>query len=66
MTREQARTAANVILAAAGVVAAYVVVTTPRLRRLAMQATRVWLGASIPVYLVHEARRAWMESGRAA
>jgi len=63
MTRGAARTTANVVLAAAGLAAAYVVVTTPPLRRLALRAARVWLGASIPAYLIGETRRAWMASG---
>ncbi len=66
MTRESARTAANVVLAAAGVAAAYVVLTTPPLRRLALRGARLWLGASLPVYLLTEVRRAWSESARAA
>jgi hypothetical protein len=41
-----------------------VVITTPSLRRLAARATRLWLGASVPVYLMDEMRRAWIESGR--
>jgi len=40
MTRADARTAANLVLVAAGVAAAYVVITTPPLRRLAVRATR--------------------------
>ena len=66
MTRGTARTTANVVLAAAGLAAAYVVLTTPPLRRLAFQAVRVWLGASVPVFLLQETHRAWVESGRAA
>jgi len=65
MTRASARTAANLVLAAAGAAAAYVVITTPPLRRAAARAVRLWLGASIPVYLVEEAGSAWVESGRA-
>ena len=42
--------------------AAYVVMTRPPLRRLAVQATRWWLGASVPVYLLVETRRAWQAS----
>jgi hypothetical protein len=57
---------ANVVLASAGVAAAYVVFTTPPLRRLAVRATRVWLGASVPVYLLEQVRRAWVESGQPA
>ena len=66
MTRDRARTVANVLIASAGVAAAYVVLTTPPLRRLAFQAVRVWLGASVPVFLLEETHRAWVESGRAA
>jgi len=66
MTRGTARTTANVVLAAAGLAAAYVVLTTPPLRRLAWRAARVWLGASVPAYLVAETRRAWLASDVAA
>ena len=66
MTDRTARTVANAVLASAGVAAAYVVLTTPPLRRFAVRATRVWLGASVPVYLLKEVRRAWMESARYA
>jgi len=62
MTDSSARTAATVILGAAGVAAAYVVLTSPPLRRLAGIAFRMWLGASIPVYLIGETRRAWIAS----
>ena len=66
MTSARARTVANVMLVTAGVAAAYVVLRTPSLRRLAAQAARVWLGATVPVYLLEQTRRAWVESGRAA
>ena len=66
MTTGTARTVANVLLASAGLAAAYVILTTPPLRRLAFRATRLWLGASVPVYLVREMRRAWVESARVA
>ena len=66
MTRDRAHTIANVTIAVAGVAAAYVVLRTPSLRRLAFQAARVWLGATVPAYLVNETRRAWMQSGQAA
>lgn len=45
MTRDRARTTANVILGVAGVAAAYVVWTTPPLRRLATRAVRLWLAS---------------------
>jgi hypothetical protein len=66
MTSRQARTVASLVLASAGLAAAYVVLTNPPLRRLASRAARVWLGASVPAYLMNEVRRAWLESKRTA
>jgi hypothetical protein len=64
VTEAQARRVANAILASAGVAAAVVVITTPPLRRLALNAFRQWLGGrSVPAYLMGEARRAWIASG---
>ena len=66
MTQTQARRIANAILASAGVAAAVVVLTSPRLRRLALQAGRRWLGGQdVAGYLLGEVQRAWAESGRA-
>ncbi|HMD34600.1 MAG TPA: hypothetical protein VKH42_06515 [Vicinamibacterales bacterium] len=65
MTRDAARTTANVVLVAAGLAAAYVVVTTPPLRRLALRTARVWFGVSVPAYLMDETRQAWVASDRA-
>ena len=65
MTSTNARTVANVVLASAGVAAAYVIVTTPSLRRLAVRGLRLWLGASVPGYLMDQTRQAWADSGRA-
>jgi hypothetical protein len=64
MTESAARSAANAVLATAGLAAAYVVITSPPLRRLAGAAIKVWLGASLPVYLLKETSRAWVASGR--
>ena len=66
MTASTARTAANMVLAAAGIAAAYVVITTPPLRRLAVKGVRIWLGASVPMYLLNQVRHAWVESARPA
>jgi len=66
MTDANARTVANVILVSAGVAAAYLVITTPPLRRVALRVVRLWLGATVPVYLANQAREAWVESGRPA
>ena len=64
MTRADAEATTDLILVAVGVAAAVVVITTPPLRRLVGRAARIWLGASLPAYLLAETRRAWMESGR--
>jgi hypothetical protein len=66
MTQQNARIVANVVIASAAAAAAYVVLTTPPLRRLATRAARLWLGASVPAFLIGATRRAWVESGRAA
>jgi hypothetical protein len=65
MTEATARTVANVVVASVGVAAAVVIITRPPLRRLAARALELWLGASVPVYLVRQARHAWVESGQA-
>jgi hypothetical protein len=64
VTDTNARAAANLVLVAAGVAAAYVIVTKPPLRRLAIQLVRFWLGASVPMYVLNQAREAWADSGR--
>lgn len=61
MTKDAARTTANVVLASAGVAAAVAILATPPLRRLALRGLRLWLGASVP-FLAAEVRRAWAES----
>jgi hypothetical protein len=66
VTQANARTVANALIASAGIAAAYVVLTTPPLRRLARQGLRIWLGASVPAFLIETTRRAWIESGRSA
>jgi hypothetical protein len=66
MTDANARTAANLILVSAGIAAAYVILSKPPLRRLALRAAEIWLGASVPVFLLNQTRQAWAESGRHA
>jgi hypothetical protein len=66
VTQTTARTISDALILSAGVAAAYVVITTPSLRRLALRAARLWLGASIPVYVAREVHRAWVESTPAA
>jgi hypothetical protein len=45
VTEAQAQTAANVVMAAAALVAAVIVIRTPRLRRLAWQVARQYVAA---------------------
>jgi len=66
VTDANARTTANVLLASAGVAAAYVILTKPPLRRLAFRLARLWLGAYVPAYLAAQARQAWLDAGRAS
>ncbi len=68
MTSTTARTVANVVLVSAGVAAAYVVLTTPPLRRRVARAPSCWPGSAraCRLYLLAETGRAWVESGRHA
>jgi len=66
MKADTAHKVANVVLASAAIAAAVAVIATPPLRRLAWRGIRLWLGASVPLYVAQEAGRAWVESGRAA
>jgi len=66
MTRTGAQTVANLAVVTVGLAAAYVILTTPPLRRTAFKVLRWWLGASVPVYVATEVRRAWVESSRPA
>jgi hypothetical protein len=65
-TSTTARTVANVVLLTAGAAAAYAVLSNPKGRRIARRLMRMWLGASVPMYLLAEAGRAWVEAGRRA
>ena len=66
MTEDQARTTANLVIAAAAVGAAYYVLRTPPLRRAAWQIAKRWAAGPLAVWLVTEVRRAWDESASVA
>ena len=66
MTDANARTVANAVIVCVGVAAEVAIIASPPLRRLAFLAARVWIGATVPAYLLAETRRAWVESGRPA
>jgi hypothetical protein len=63
MTRERAHTAANVILGVAALGAAWYVLRTPELRRLAFTLAGAALTGTVPAWLNAEIRKAWAESG---
>lgn len=64
MNENSARTAANLVLAAAALGAAYVVLRTPPLRRRAWQLAKAGLTGALPGWLAREIREAWLDSGR--
>jgi hypothetical protein len=51
-----------VVLASAGVAAAYVIFTTPPLRRVLLAAATRWLGTDPAAYLIGQVRGAWAAS----
>jgi apolipoprotein N-acyltransferase len=66
MTEAQARTTANVVLAAAAIGAAYYVLKTPPLRRKVWQMARSWAAGPLVAWTAMEIRRAWEMSGSTA
>jgi hypothetical protein len=65
VTESQARTAANVVMAAAALGAAVIVLRSPRLRRLAFQLARQYAGAPLTAWAATSVRDAWDASARA-
>jgi hypothetical protein len=66
VTEKQARTTANIVMAAAAFGAAVFVLRDPKRRRLAWQVTRQYLAGPAAVWAAAAVRRAWDESGHAA
>ena len=66
MTDSNSRTTANVLIASAGVAAAYVVLTRPPLRRLVFRVARLWLSPCATAYLAEQVRQTCRESVRPA
>jgi hypothetical protein len=66
MTERTARTVANVVIGAAAVGAAYIVVRTPSLRRLAIGLAMTGLTRGLPAWVTREAQHAWSQSARRA
>jgi hypothetical protein len=63
MTEQQARTTANVLMAAAALGAAVLVLRNPKLRRLAWQLARQYAGGPGAAGLATLVRDAWDSSG---
>ena len=66
MTEQQARTVANVVLAAAAVSAAVVVLRSPKLRRMAWQLARQYAAGPLAAWAAITVRDAWDESSTRA
>jgi hypothetical protein len=64
MTHSTAEKIADVAIGTAVAVAAYYVVTTPSLRRLAWRLTLVGLSGTLPAWLRREIEQGWEQSGR--
>ena len=64
MTEKQARTTANVVMAAAALGAAVFVMRTPKLRRLAWQLARQYATGPLAAWTAGTVRDAWDQSGR--
>jgi uncharacterized protein (DUF2236 family) len=64
MNETSAQKLANVLIGAAVVGAAYYVVRTPSLRRLAWRLAVTAATGSLPVWFRQEVQRGWAESGR--
>jgi len=62
MTEKTAEKVANVALGAAALGAAYYIVRTPRLRRMAIGLAVTALTGAIPAWLSREAQHAWVKS----
>jgi hypothetical protein len=65
MTEETANKVANVVLAAAAVAAAYAIIRTPPLRRVAGGLLLAAVTGTVPAWMNREIREAWNASGRA-
>jgi hypothetical protein len=66
MTDDQARRAANIILALAGAGAAIYILKTPPLRRAAWRLAGTLVTGPLAAWFTSELQRAWSESAAAA
>ena len=64
MTQSSAERIANVVLGVAAVGAAYYIVKTPDLRRLAWRLTIVTIAGTLPAWIRQEIRAGWEASAQ--
>jgi hypothetical protein len=64
MTQTSAEKFANVVLGVAAVGAAYYVLKTPRLRRIAWQMSMAALTGTLPAWITREIRESWEAAGQ--
>ncbi len=64
MTEQQARIAANVVMAAAALGAAVLVIRSPKLRRMAWQLARQYAAGPLAAWSATTVRNAWDQSDR--
>jgi hypothetical protein len=64
VTEQQARTTANVVMAAAALGAAVIVLRNRKLRRIAWQMARQYAAGPLAVWSAVTVRNAWDQSGR--
>jgi len=64
VTEQQARTTANVVMAAAALGAAVIVWRSPKLRRITWQLARQYATGPLAFWTAALVREAWDESGR--
>lgn len=62
MTQSSADKIANILMGAAAIGAAYYVLKTPRLRRLAWQLTLAAATGTVPAWITQEIRSSWEAS----
>ena len=66
MTEQQARTTANVLMAAAALGAAVIVLRNPKLRRSTWQMARQYATGPLALWMAATVREAWEDSAAAA
>jgi hypothetical protein len=65
VTEQQARTTANVVMAAAALGAAVIVLRNPKLRRITWQLARQYATGPLALWAAATVRQAWEESATA-